>query len=966
MIIKNEHTSFFKPKYLVWAVLFLLGLLVAYFLRSSTKSNTKSGEVFTSLEKRDGEIFKEGKLTFYNAHTQSDDRAKTGKYSSLVNPDQKYGPRYNIPTIEKGDRVCASVWRWSPISDFGYLAIQGNDGSDYLEQTNIGEEIDEEGWGKINLCVDIPDNDVLTDLKVFPYSLSKHGFAYFDDLSVSVIRADSIKNQGNPLFAKNLELYIDQKGMKAITDARDEALRYGILINNDQYSNAKLSENGQTQKVKIRLKGDWTDHLEGNRWSYRIKTAKDQAWNRMQTFSVQSPERRFFLKEWLFHDFLNQEGLLTTRYDFIWLKINDAKKQLYAFEEHFDKQLPEYKHRREGVILKFSEDAAWEQRLRSKKATGHHNTILLDAKHNSDILPFKESRIEGDSSLLKQFVSAQELLYAYKHYTRPVEEIFDIEKMAKYYAILEVLNAYHSLVWHNQRFYYDPVSKLLEPIGYDGFIEEAEYKINAHACFGYFKSNLHVNDWGKYYNALFRNEKFAAAYAHYIDKYSEKEYIKNYLTSIEEDLDQRELLLQQDFPDYDFDPKTILTKAKQINTSIPAYDNVSLKAYTDSKTGASKQVSLSNYHHLPLQIIGTGNEASNTPTISTALNQNIWSNHPDMTPEYKTLELPVEHSYVYFKILGLDKIYFSKIKKWPAGNAIVANTDTKNNIPLSETDYDSSEELLHIKSGDYTLNKPLILTDKKLSIEAGTTIDLTKGAYIECHKPITLKGTKENPILIKSSDKKGQGLLVLKAKFKSTLQHVHFDGQDNLDKGNYFMTGAITFYESPVDLTDCRFSNNSCEDALNIIRSDFMADRLHISNTYADGFDADFCKGSIKNSYATHTGNDAFDFSGSVISIENCHFTQIGDKGISAGEEATISIVSAVIDKAVIGVASKDLSQVEIDDIEVKNCNKAFAAYKKKPEYGPGTIRIKKYTESNNKFLELKENDSIIEFPEAQ
>ena len=964
MIIKNDQGNSRRFKFLPHIIAGLAIITMAwYVIHKMDRTAPITSDIYCGMEKVSGDLFISGKLQFGNSHTQSSEKARTGKYSSHITENNNYGARYNLKNIEAGDRICASIWRWSPISNFGYLAFQGNAGSDFLIQNNIAEESDNEGWDKLSLCVDIPDNDELTSLKIFPYSLSKHGYAYFDDLSINVIKSDSLENAISDLNAPSVRLYIDTKGMRELTDARDEALRYGILVNNDNYTSAKFIADDKTQKVKLRLKGDWTDHLEGNRWSYRIKTASDNAWNRMQTFSLQSPERRFFLKEWLFHDLLDHEDLLTTRYDFVWLKLNDNKKLLYAYEEHFDKQLPEYKHRREGVILKFSEDAAWEQRLRSKKATGHHNTILLDAKHNSDIVPFKESRIEADSNLMKQFISGQELLYAYKHYTRPVDEIFDIEKMAKYYAILEVLNAYHSLVWHNQRFYYDPVSRLLEPIGYDGFIEEAEYSINAHACFGYYKSNLHVNDWGKYYNALFRNEAFAKAYAHYINKYSDKAFIKSYLESIENDLQSRLKLLKSDFPSYDFDPKTILAKAKEIKASIPAYDNISLKAYSNSVRAGMKSISVSNYHYLPLQIIGSGIEGTHEPKNITAAKKNVWSNHPNMTPEYTSIDIPSDHTYIYYQVLGLEQIYFTEIKKWPAGNASISDGYVVNVIPLSESDYTISEKAILIKAGSYTLTEPLIAADKELHIEPGTTIDLTNRAFILCRKPIQFNGTEVSPITINSSDKTGQGLLVLNAQRKSKLAYVSFDNQDNLERENYFMTGAISFYESPVDLYKCHFSNNLCEDALNIIRSDFTADGIHLSNTFSDGFDADFCHGTIKNSYATHTGNDAFDFSGSVITIDNCHFKTIGDKGVSAGEEATIEINSAYIDGAVIGVASKDLSQVTISNISVSNCNKAFAAYQKKPEYGPGKIIIEKYTAENNKYLELKENNSEIIFP---
>ncbi len=968
MIIKDDHKkSWIIRHFSKLLLLAVLGTAVVFAaLKLFSKKQSNKYAISTSMEHRKDALFIEGAHSFTNAHTQTSQKSRSGKHSCLINKNQKYGPSYTIENVEQGDKICTSIWRWMTGADTGYLAAQGNEGSGFSYQANIADETDPEGWDLISFCIDVPRNDALSSIKIFPYSLSDKDQAYFDDFKIDIIKADSLSNLVSTIDVKKVDLYIDQKGFKKIEDTRDQALRYGILVNDGTYAKAKLKENGLSQNVKLRLKGDWTDHLEGKKWSYRIKTDKESAWNRMQVFSFQSPERRFFLKEWLYHDLLLHEDILTTRYDFFWLKLNDTRPMVYAYEEHFLKHLPESNKRREGVIVKYTEDVAWAQRIRSKKALGHHNTEMVTAKYHSDIEPFAASKIEGDSALTKQFIEAQELMYAYKHHLKPVEEIFDIDRMAKYYAILEVLNAYHSLVWHNQRFYYNPVTRLLEPIGYDGFIEENEYNISFYTCFGYYKSNRHMNDaWGKFYNVLFRNKAFAEKYAYYINYFSEPDYIKNYFDLIKDKLDQREKLLQYDYPDYKLDRKAIHAKAKEIHASIPAYDNVSLKAYTNNSSNSEKQLSISNYHHLPLLVIGSGTELSNNPNTIKPLEKTVWSNHPKMAPEYVDYNIPIDHTVLYYKVLGLSDIHYSRVKKWPSGNDMARTDKLKNTLvlPLNKNDYEISDSTIRIKTGKYSLSTPMVIPNgKTLYIEAGTEIDLTNKAYIYSSSKLLLDGTADLPIKIFSSDHTGQGLLVLKAPDKSVLKYVQFDHLDNLDEGTYFMTGAVTFYESTVELYHCNFANNHCEDALNLIRTDFIIDKMHLSNTYADGFDADFCSGTVRNSYSLDTGNDAFDFSGSTITIENCVFKNIGDKGVSAGEEATIEIVSSTIDGADIGVASKDLSHVTIENISVQNCIKAFAAYQKKPEYGPAKITIINYSATNNKFLELKENDSVIDF----
>ncbi|MEZ5056187.1 MAG: hypothetical protein R2879_04030 [Saprospiraceae bacterium] len=47
-----------------------------------------------------------------------------------------------------------------------------------------------------------------------------------------------------------------------------------------------------------------------------------------------------------------------------------------------------------------------------------------------------------------------------------------------------------------------------------------------------------------------------------------------------------------------------------------------------------------------------------------------------------------------------------------------------------------------------------------------------------------------------------------------------------------------------------------------------------------------------------------------------------------------------------IGVASKDLSVLMIDNLTMENCEIGFTAYQKKPEYGQAKIIVKQYTKT--------------------
>ena len=155
------------------------------------------------------------------------------------------------------------------------------------------------------------------------------------------------------------------------------------------------------------------------------------------------------------------------------------------------------------------------------------------------------------------------------------------------------------------------------------------------------------------------------------------------------------------------------------------------------------------------------------------------------------------------------------------------------------------------------------------------------------------------------------------------------------------MTGAVTFYESPVAISDSEFLGNRSEDALNIVRSDFSIDKTLFSDTFSDALDADFTKGEITNSYFSKAGNDAIDASGSIIEIENISITGAGDKGLSVGERSEVSAAGIQIKNAQIAVASKDLSQTTITDINISDSEIGLTAYQKKSEFGAASMEVR-------------------------
>jgi hypothetical protein len=236
----------------------------------------------------------------------------------------------------------------------------------------------------------------------------------------------------------------------------------------------------------------------------------------------------------------------------------------------------------------------------------------------------------------------------------------------------------------------------------------------------------------------------------------------------------------------------------------------------------------------------------------------------------------------------------------------------------------------------------MIPTGYRVMCGGGTRLNLSNSAKIISYSPLEWGGNEDNPIIIESRDSTGQGIVVLNAAQMSVLEYVTFDNLSNPSQSGWELTGAVNFYESPVTISRCQFLNNRSEDALNIIRSEFTIDSTLFRQAFSDAFDGDFTKGKITRSSFVACGNDGIDVSGSVIDIQDVFIgggRDSGDKGLSVGENSRVTVNHIDIKNAEIAVASKDLSELTMKNVNISDSKVGFAVYQKKPEFGSATIQ---------------------------
>ena len=246
---------------------------------------------------------------------------------------------------------------------------------------------------------------------------------------------------------ENVVIKIDQKNLYNLELQRKNK-KNGNKDFFVDFSKASLKKGENDYDIKMRIKGGRVLHwYDKDQSSYKIDLrGKKRIWG-LEEFSVQKPITRNYIYEYIFHKLLEANKLISLKYFFINLSLNDSDQGIYAVEEGFSKELIERNKKRNGPIFGLEETSG---------------VIYPDVKYD---LYSKEYWEDNQGELTKIALSKLEKL---KHNKANISEIFDMEKWATFFAIIDLSHTLHGSLSKSVKLYYNPVTAKFEPIGFDG------------------------------------------------------------------------------------------------------------------------------------------------------------------------------------------------------------------------------------------------------------------------------------------------------------------------------------------------------------------------------------------------------------------------------------------------------------------------------------------------------------------
>ena len=762
----------------------------------------------------------------------------------------------------------------------------------------------------------------------------------------------------DPADIPTLHIDIRFRHLQTLYAKRQEALQKGFLIQGeDDFVPASIRLDQRTIPVELRLKGDMPDHFRGDKWSFRIHTRGDAQLFGLRRFSVQDPATRGYQAELLYHETLRRLGVLAPRYFFVRVVVNGNAVGVMALEEHGAKELLERNGRRDGVIVRLDESLLWDSRLakgeRAQRLGGPFESHLV-----APIDAFQMAKIAKSPQLMRELEVAAGLLRAFVDGVMPASEVFDVELLGRYLAATELWGAWHASVWLNQRFYLNPLTMRLEPIGFDAHVEidPDQGAIAAPDSFA---------------GRMLADPEVRAAFEralHMLKRSVESGELIDHLRQVEQralhELRSEYFLLEdmgfaylekraREMPYPAAAPEQpgpypvhalaqLIQHGQQhyLELANPLPHEVRIQAldWVDV-TGAARPFVAASALSLPLMLPPTPLETRPVPIRidyrADAAAPDDWlrvgagigaDGEPKLTRASRG-----------FPALRISPLPTGDIRSQLAQHPFLL--------------LDSDGQRVRIPKGRWTVRGSLVIPPGlNLFVEAGTTLRFEQHASLIVHGTADLQGTAQQPVVLEAAsagggiDKTWQGIAVFNAPQRSHWSHVTVRHTSGVTQNAWTLTGGVTFHRSDVTMTDCLLEGSQAEDALNIIHSDFALDSITVLDTASDGLDSDFSTGKLTGglfrNIGTAGGADAIDVSGSNVVVDGTRFAGISDKVISVGEASTLTARNIVAENCGAGAVSKDGSTLDIADSVVRHAGIAgLMSYVKKPEYGPSALR---------------------------
>jgi hypothetical protein len=929
----------------------------------------KTGFGSTQVKTTGKKIFSE------NAKNRSSLEAFSGKYSMLSHSKLPEGFRIEYDDCKADESFLVEVWRKG--NKKGVIRVQDSLGVFLNIESGHVFKQGENNWQKLILNFSIPPNFEKGKVVVSTFCDDTIN-CFFDDLKIT---RNSVAQY--PEFDNNIvDIQLGKASIHHLQKLRTNAFKEGKLSQTEnKWIDAIVHFDTKKIEAQLRFFAPELKYLKDSKWGYELKLVNGSIQN-ASSFYVYNPEIEFSFKKFIVSKFLSDQGILTTKVFYLPIYLNNESRGIYVFEEIPSDVLLDRKQKGSDVLVYFS------------------NPIKNDSIQLNQNLPILESSIINTLGQTNEANNnnAQNVLERLRHKNDNLSSILNIRKTAKYIALMDVLCKNYNFHLIDQLFYFNTQTFKIEPVGFKNI---CLYKVDS-SKFNYpsalfdaaiFQKNTALNQLKK---ELYFNKDFAKKYNYYLYKFANPQFQNKFFKKHKNELERIDTLcrnefikssnfdqivnstreFQQNLKSYETYLDTIKKFQKRQNNYLPLnypFDTVYssnlsssfISTFVQSSSSDSVLVSIKNYNSHSINFIGTGKK-ENLPINK--FQSEIYL--PSLkTDSINAIEILVERfaKILYFTIPGNDSIFSLIINKQEAPDYWNPHFDLTKQFLYTKNDSIRSlkKNIIHFRSRTYRFKEPMIIPrGYTVKIDAGCKIDFIQEAFLLSYSPIIMRGIKSKPVEVFSSDKTGQGIIVFNASKGSYVKDVIFEGLQSLNYKNWKFSGSLTFYNSNVEIIYSSFIDILTQNAVSVFESDCNIRFCHFENTTNNAINFFHSKGNIYKTIFNQINNNSLTVNASNAFLEDCEIENCDGIGIYSKQKSKVRINTSQIKSSNIAFLCSDMSEIEIQSVDISDCQIGFAAYQKKSISGPGKISTKLTKLLNVKREYLIEENSMLIYNE--
>ena len=739
---------------------------------------------------------------------------------------------------------------------------------------------------------------------------------------------------------------------------RERALNSGIL-EDPSWVPATVSYSGNNFEAAVSLKGDLADHWKNeDKFSLKVKL-KDGFIEGYERFSIQAPYTRQYPDNDIFLSFAKTNDVMANTMFYLPVTFNGMNWGVMNIEPTVDKYFLELAKEKDSLALKFDDQVEWNYRIKSAANEYISAYKVFDSLFDINLMQKK--------AFSKQELKQQMFSYLLNKLRLSDKIILDEEKFCKAIVLSEIWNNQHAIHKSNTRYYFNPYTLKIEPI----LSDQGNYTKIA-------STTQTINP--KLYHL---DERFRLI-AHE-DNTSYRDCLASALKSISAkmvELDDITMHLHRHFPndnEYNVDilksniefieknfdtiffPKLSSPKLNKIPDSLSHNQLFNMKTWVGLQQ--FNDGSLWLFNRLPINIklleISNGVEQFTFTYKDQILHpqDKLLSGYPTKnfiaTPSifqtnFVNKEAPIT---VSLEVDGLQRKVTSEMVL-PSYRRIHNPLEFDPNKVLPNF-IEIENDKCRIKGNQTIIVKNPLILNCQLIIEGGVNLKFTENAYLIVIGSLIIGSLDSNPVTMESlnSDQKWKGLYVVGNNSDVIIQNMKVSNISALSDGLLNLTGALSFYETNLEINKLDIENSLAEDAINVINSNFKFTNVSIVNTKSDAIDLDFSNGDVSKLYLSKIGGDAIDLSGSDVRLFDIDVFEVGDKALSIGESSKIDASNINISKAGVGIAVKDGSYALANNINMReNYYYDYMTYKKKDFYNTPSLYLIQKEECNFKY----------------